>query len=355
MALDGDPEHQAIAEPEMQDAPPKMGMVARNAWNRKQPKKYVPRMQGNKYQVALTQIGASKTSMAFAQMSVKKALETIKATHKKWGKDAEESAEEEKHRRDFDGESVLQGVSNDRGDSLLSSEMRYEYSHLEAARKETNPKLVLPLQYKNIVKDKKDRAFILVHWDKLCHLMEYLRGNCDRPLILGADNDGLLMWYVDASFAVHPNMHGHTGGGLTLGRGFPITVSTKQKLNTRSSTESELVGVDDMMPIICWTRYFLLSQGYGIIENLLLQDNRSSILLKRNGRASSGKRTRHINIRYYFITDRVNMKENSIDWCPTKKMVADYMSKPLQVLQASLTMVLAGSLFHLKMARLAKS
>ncbi len=44
----------------------------------------------------------------------------------------------------------------------------------------------------------------------------------------------------------------------------------------------------------------------------------------------SGKRTRHINIRYYFLTDRVNMKEISIDWCPTKKMVADYMSKPLQ-------------------------
>ncbi len=62
----------------------------------------------------------------------------------------------------------------------------------------------------------------------------------------------------------------------------------------------------------------------------MLQDNRSSILLERNGRASSGKRTRHINIRYYFITDRVNMKEISIDWCPTKKMVADYMGKPLQ-------------------------
>ena len=115
-----------------------------------------------------------------------------------------------------------------------------------------------------------------------------------------------------------------------MGRGFPISVSTKQKLNTRSSTESELVGVDDMMPIICWTRYFLLSQGYGIIENLLLQDNKSSILLERNGRASSGKRTRHINIRYFFITDRVNMKEISIDWCPTKEMVADFMTKPLQ-------------------------
>jgi hypothetical protein len=104
------------------------------------------------------------------------------------------------------------------------------------------------------------------------------------------------MWYVNASFAVHPNMWGYTGGGLTMGRGFPISVSTKQKLNTRSSTESELVGVDDMMSIILWTCYFLLSQGYGVVKNLLLQDNQSSILLERNRRALSGKRMRHINI-----------------------------------------------------------
>jgi hypothetical protein len=55
-------------------------------------------------------------------------------------------------------------------------------------------------------------------WEKLCHLMEYLRGNHDQPLVLGADNEGLLMWYVDASFDVHPNMHGHIVGGLTMCR-----------------------------------------------------------------------------------------------------------------------------------------
>jgi hypothetical protein len=73
-----------------------------------------------------------------------------------------------------------------------------------------------------------------------------------------------------------------------------------------------------------------MSQGYGVTQNLLLQDNQSSILLERNGKASSGKRTRHINIRYFFITDRVNMKEIEIEWCPTKEMVADFMTKPLQ-------------------------
>ena len=115
-----------------------------------------------------------------------------------------------------------------------------------------------------------------------------------------------------------------------MGQGFPIVNSTKQKLNTRSSTESELVSVDNMMPIVVWSWYFLMAQGYGVTQNLLLQDNQSSILLERNGKASSGKRTRHINIRYFFITNRVNMKEVETKWCPTKEMVADFMTKPLQ-------------------------
>jgi hypothetical protein len=104
------------------------------------------------------------------------------------------------------------------------------------------------------------RSYDIEDWEKLCHLMEYLRCDRDRPLILGADNEGMLMWYINASFAVHPNMRGHTGAGMIMGRGFLISVSTKQKLNTKSLTESELVGVEDMMPIILWTCYFLLSQ-----------------------------------------------------------------------------------------------
>jgi hypothetical protein len=174
------------------------------------------------------------------------------------------------------------------------------------------------------------RAPDIDDWRKLSHLMEYLRVDRLRPLIMSADGSRVLMWYVDASFAVHPNMRSHTGGGLTMGRGFPIVNSTKQKLNTRSSTESELVGVDNMMPIVVWSRYFLMAQGYAVIQNLLLQDNQSSILLERNGKASSGKRTWHINNGYFFIANRVNMKEVEVEWCSTKEMVADFMTKPLQ-------------------------
>jgi hypothetical protein len=115
-----------------------------------------------------------------------------------------------------------------------------------------------------------------------------------------------------------------------MGKGFPIVSSTKQKLNTRSSTESELVGVDDMMPSILWTRYFLKAQGYHVNDNIIFQDNKSSMLLERNGKASSSRRTKHINVRYFFITDRIAKGEVRVEWCPTKQMIADFMTKPLQ-------------------------
>jgi hypothetical protein len=167
-------------------------------------------------------------------------------------------------------------------------------------------------------------------WAKLSHLMQYIRGTKTLPLILSGNGTGILKWYVDGSFGVHPNMRGHTGGGLSMGRGFPITTSTKQKINTRSSTESELVAVDDCMPAICWTRYFLLAQGYGVTENIVFQDNQSAILLEKNGRASSSKRTKHLNVRFFFVTDRVQKKELTVEWLPTGEMIGDFMTKPTQ-------------------------
>ena len=167
-------------------------------------------------------------------------------------------------------------------------------------------------------------------WAKMVHVMKYIRGTRKLPLILSADGSGILKWWVDASFAVHPNMRGHSGGGLSLGRGFPIVGSAKQKLNSRSSTETEVIGVDDFMPAICWTRYFMEAQGCVVKDNVLKQDNKSSILLEKNGKKSSGKRTKHINIRYFFVADRASKGEVTIDWCPTGDMVGDYATKPLQ-------------------------
>lgn len=84
------------------------------------------------------------------------------------------------------------------------------------------------------------------------------------------------------------------------------------------------------MPMVLWTRYFLEAQGYIVNGCDMCQDNQRVVLLEKNGRASSGKRTRHINIRYFFVTDRVKSGEVEIKYCPTDEMVRDYFTKPLQ-------------------------
>ena len=67
-------------------------------------------------------------------------------------------------------------------------------------------------------------------------------------------------WWVDESYAVHPDCKSHTGGLLILGKGAIACYSVKQKLCTRSSTEAELVGVDDMIGQVLWTSQFLHAQ-----------------------------------------------------------------------------------------------
>jgi hypothetical protein len=167
-------------------------------------------------------------------------------------------------------------------------------------------------------------------WKKLGRCLRYLRGTKELILTLESDGSGAIQWWIDASFAVHPDMKSHTGITMSLGKGSPFSCSTSQKLNTKSSTEAELVGVDDGMPLIIWTRNFLIAQGYKVKDNVVYQDNQSAILLERNGRASSGRRTRHVNIRYFFVTDRVKSGELRIEYCPTGDMWGDFFTKPLQ-------------------------
>ena len=88
--------------------------------------------------------------------------------------------------------------------------------------------------------------------------------------------------------------------------------------------ERELIGVDDMMPMILWTHYFFATQGYKVKDNIMYQDNISALLLAKNSKSLSMKHTKHINIRYYFIMDQIAKNKVSVEWCPTGDKVADY-------------------------------
>ena len=160
--------------------------------------------------------------------------------------------------------------------------------------------------------------------------MQYIHSTIDLVLTLSASNMSVIKWWVDVAYGVRSDCKSQTGRTMTLGRGTIMSHSTKQKLNTKSSTESELVGASDSVPQIVWTNYFIQSQGYNINDTILYQDNTSAISMETNGKLSSGKRTKHINIRYFFIQDRIKSKEISVKYCPTDQMLADYFTKPLQ-------------------------
>ena len=82
---------------------------------------------------------------------------------------------------------------------------------------------------------------------------------------------------------------------MSFGKGTIMAISKKQKINTKSSTEAELVRADNVLSDILWMNNFLKEQGYEPNKTVLMQDNTSEIQLEQNGHESAGKHSRHIN------------------------------------------------------------
>jgi hypothetical protein len=165
-------------------------------------------------------------------------------------------------------------------------------------------------------------------WNKLLRVLSFLKGTIDDVLKLEADDTNTLTWYTDTAFTVHVDIKSHTGAVFTIGKGAIIGSSTKQKVNSRSSTESELIGVDDKIAKILWTKRFLEWQEFLVKLNIIYQDNTSTIIkLEENGKESSGKRTRRFDIKYFYMTNLVGRNEVTIEYCSTDEMIADYNTK----------------------------
>ena len=166
-------------------------------------------------------------------------------------------------------------------------------------------------------------------WLKLERIIQYLKGTRELALNLTTNGDITINAYIDASFASHQDGKSHTGEMITLGGGAVISKSSKQKLVTRSSTEAELVGLSDGTPTVLWVKNFLESQGYDVGPAVIHQYNKSTTILAEKGKSTTN-RTRHINIRYFFIKDRIESGDVKVIYTQTEKMVADFFSKPLQ-------------------------
>jgi hypothetical protein len=164
--------------------------------------------------------------------------------------------------------------------------------------------------------------------EKLARVLRYLQGSVDLIMNLTADSVSILA-YIDASYGIHIDMRSQSGIVISLGQGPVFAASAKQKLNSKSSTESELIAISDGLSQLLWTRNFLESQGCAVPPARLFQDNLSTKALAEKGRSTSA-RTRHINIRFFFVKDCIDRGELVVEYLPTKEMISDILTKPTQ-------------------------
>ena len=119
------------------------------------------------------------------------------------------------------------------------------------------------------------------------------------------------MW-IDSIYGVYNDMRSQIGGSISLGWSIIHEKLILQKLKTKSSTESEVVGFNDYLPYNIQIKIFLQYQGYHIKNNVLYQDNQSAIRMKKNGRNSCTGNSRHIDIRYYSLYDNLDIVKNAL-------------------------------------------
>ena len=113
-----------------------------------------------------------------------------------------------------------------------------------------------------------------------------------------------------------------------MGDGAITSLSRKQGMNTRSSTEAEVVAAHEIISLMIWTGLFLKAQGYPVKENILYQDNKSAMLLETNGYKSASKCSHQLNIQYFYAADQKATGHIYIRYCPTDDMIGDYMTEP---------------------------
>ena len=141
--------------------------------------------------------------------------------------------------------------------------------------------------------------------------MVLLKVTINNVLTLEANDNKNLMWFIDVALAVHADMKSHTGAIFTMIKGEIFSISTKKKVNIRSSTESDLIGVNDKIARVLWMNHFLEWQVFPVKLNIIYQDNTISINMEDNGKESLRKRTRNLD-KLFNVTVLVGLKEVNI-------------------------------------------
>jgi hypothetical protein len=165
---------------------------------------------------------------------------------------------------------------------------------------------------------------------KLHRLISYVANTPDRGIVIEFGDNPQAKGYIDAAYGVHEtDGKSHTGGSLIFGVGGPLYVtSVKQPIVAKSSTEAELVAFSDVTSELICLRNFSIGQGYPDLPAIVYQDNLSTMALIAHGGPCS-KRSRHIDIRQFWVKERITEGTIVVQHCSTQLMWANLLTKAL--------------------------
>ena len=164
-------------------------------------------------------------------------------------------------------------------------------------------------------------------------VFRYLAGTKSLGLLFGRDravtSGARISAYADSDWGSDPSDRKSITGWVAMLGGDPVSwASKKQKVVSQSSCEAELYAEAAAINEIKWLSGLLDELDLsGARTPILFGDNQSTQSLTRNGIKS--ERTKHVDIKYHFVTDEVAGGRVQLKWVPTAQQLADVLTKSL--------------------------
>jgi hypothetical protein len=209
------------------------------------------------------------------------------------------------------------------------------------AANRTYPELLLASNYLST------RYYHATHADylKSLRMIQYMCHNSDHCLYLRPKSTRVVS-AADASYAEHDDAKSHTGGCIGMeghngNHAYFIFMCGKQSVVAKSSCEAELIAQSTIGEYVVWLTDLLTELGFQSQEPAILyQDNISAMRLASQG-TGTFKRSKHINVRYFWLKELIDLGKIVFEYLNTKELVADILSKPV-----------TGALFVMLLAKL---
>lgn len=168
------------------------------------------------------------------------------------------------------------------------------------------------------------------HWQALKRVLQYLQETQTQGIRFSGSGDGELVGYLDADWAGDIESRRSTSGyAFMLNGGCIKWRSKKQRTVALSSTEAEYMALSEANQEAVWLKAFMheIGETTGNDALTVYEDNQGAIALAKN--PEFHKRTKHIDIRYHFVREKVESGDVELQYCPTQDMLADIVTKPI--------------------------